>query len=176
MNNIVIYESKYGSTEKYAKWIGEELNCSVSRIGDINIDELTNYDNIIFGGWVHAGSLKGFKKIYDNIDKLKDKNILVFAVGLATIEDKDYQEFKEKTFKYFNNLKHFYLRGAFDFNSLAFSDKMMMRIFKIILKRQKPENRDEKIQGMLNAYAKPVDFTDKECIKPIVEVVKKLNL
>ena len=29
---------------------------------------------------------------------------------------------------------------------------------------------------MLNAYEKPVDFTDKECIKQIVEAVKELSL
>ena len=47
MNNIVVYESKYGSTERYAKWIGEELNCKVARISDVPIDELIKYDNII---------------------------------------------------------------------------------------------------------------------------------
>lgn len=49
MKSIVVYESKYGSTEKYAKWIGEELNCKVSKIGDTNIDDLLNYDNIVLG-------------------------------------------------------------------------------------------------------------------------------
>ena len=34
MNNIVLYESKYGSTQRYAKWIGEELNCKVLKISD----------------------------------------------------------------------------------------------------------------------------------------------
>ena len=27
MNSIVIYKSKYGSTESYAKWIADELGC-----------------------------------------------------------------------------------------------------------------------------------------------------
>ena len=74
MNNIVVYESKYGSTERYAKWIGEELNCKVARISDVPIDELIKYDNIIFGGWVKAGSHNGFHKLSKNIDTLKDKN------------------------------------------------------------------------------------------------------
>ena len=78
MSNIVIYESKYGSTEKYAKWIAEELNCKISKLSEINIDELTNYDNIIYGGWIHAGKLEGFNKIQVNGDKLKNKNLLVF--------------------------------------------------------------------------------------------------
>ena len=154
MANIVLYESKLGSTERYAKWIGEELNCKVSRISNVNIEELANYDNIIFGGWIHCGKLEGFKKIQNNIDKFKSKNFLVFASGLSITEDKVYKNFKKKSFKDFNNLQDFYLNGAFNFNNLTFLDKVMMRIFKIILKMQKPEKRDEATIEMLNAYKK----------------------
>ena len=38
MKTIVVYESRYGSTQKYAKWIGEELNCRIEKIGNISID------------------------------------------------------------------------------------------------------------------------------------------
>ena len=48
MANIVVYESKYGSTEKYAKWIGAELNCKVKRISEVSIEELESYEIIIF--------------------------------------------------------------------------------------------------------------------------------
>lgn len=110
MKNIVVYKSKYGSTEKYAKWIGEELNCKVSKIGNINIDDLLNYDNIVFGGWLHAGSIKGFKQIYKDIDKLKNKNLIVFSVGLSIMDDKILEEVNKNNFKDTDNIKHFYLR------------------------------------------------------------------
>ena len=174
MANIVVYESKYGSTEKYAKWIGEELSCKVCRVSDVSIEELESYDNIIFGGWVRCGKLEGFKKIRDNIDKLKDKNFLIFACGLAPTEDGSYKDFKEKNFKDLNNLLTFYLTGAFDFNRLTFVDKMMMRVFKVMLKRVKRKDSDESTKGMLKAYEEPVDFTDREKIKPIIEAVRNL--
>ena len=31
---IVIYKSKYGATEKYAQWIGQELDCPVVSADD----------------------------------------------------------------------------------------------------------------------------------------------
>ena len=40
MKSIVVYESKYGSTERYAKWIGEELGCRVSNISEVSLEEL----------------------------------------------------------------------------------------------------------------------------------------
>lgn len=176
MNNIVVYESKYGSTERYAKWIGEELNCKVARISDVPIDELTKYDNIIFGGWVKAGSLNGFDKLSKNINKLKDKNLLVFGVGTSPTEDRDYVKFKEKNFKEFNNIQTFYLRGARNFNILTLKDKVMVSVFKMILKRQEQEKRDENIISMMNNNSKSVDFTNKEAIQPILQVIKSSSL
>ncbi|WP_343348587.1 flavodoxin domain-containing protein [Terrisporobacter petrolearius] len=176
MKSIVVYESKYGSTERYAKWIGEELDSKVSKIEDISTVDLLNYDNIIFGGWLHAGTIKGFKNIYKDIDKFKSKNLIVFYVGLSIMDEKIYEEVKKNNFHDVDNIKQFYLRGAFNYNNLNISDKLMMNVFKRILKKQKEDEMDENTKGMLDAYVTPVDFTDKENIKPIIKSVKELNL
>lgn len=176
MKSIVVYESKYGSTEKYAKWIGEELNCRVSKISDVSTEDLLNYDNIIFGGWLHAGKIKGFKNIYNEREKLRNKNLVVFYVGLSVSDTKELEEVKKNNFKDMSNIKDFYLRGAFNYKKLTLNDKIMMNVFKIILKRQKEEEMDENTKGMLEAYNTPVDFTQKEAIKPIVESVKEITL
>lgn len=175
MKNIVVYESKYGSTEKYAKWIGEELNCKVSKISDVTTEELLNYDNIVFGGWLQAGKIKGFKDIYEDIHKFKDKNLILFYVGLSIMDDKIYEEVKKKNFANVDNIKQFYLRGAFNYEKLTILDKLMMNIFKIMLKTQKEEEMDENTKGMLEAYNTPIDFTDKNNIKPIIEAINSLS-
>lgn len=175
MKNIVVYESRYGSTEKYAKWIGEELRCEVCKIGEVSTEELLNYDTIIFGGWLHAGKIKGFKKIYNDIEKLKNKNLIVFYVGLSIIENQIYEEIKKNNFKDADNIKQFYLRGAFNYSNLTTTDKLMMNMFKRILKKKKEEEMDENTRGMLDAYINPVDFTDKNNIKPIIEMVNFIS-
>ena len=176
MKSIVVYESKYGSTEKYAKWIGEELNCRVSKISDVSTEDLLKYDNIIFGGWLHAGKIKGFKNIYNEREKLRNKNLVVFYVGLSVSDTKELEEVKKNNFKDMVDIKDFYLRGAFNYKKLTTTDKIMMNVFKMILKRQKEEEMDENTKGMLEAYNTPVDFTQKEAIKPIVESVKEITL
>lgn len=176
MKTIVVYESRYGSTERYAKWIGEELNCRIEKIGDISIDELTTYDNIIFGGWLHAGVLKGFKKIYKNIDKLKNKNLAVLIIGLSIADKEQYEEVKKKNFKEIDNIKDFYLRGAFNYENLNTVDKVLMNMLKLSLKSKKEEEMDENTKGMLDAYINPVDFTNKDNIKPIIEWVNSTSL
>ena len=50
MKIIVVYKSKYGTAEQYAKWIAEELNCEVKEMGEIKARDLDVYDGIIFRG------------------------------------------------------------------------------------------------------------------------------
>ena len=75
--------------------------------------------------------------------------------------------------KEFNNIKSFYLRGAFHFDSLTFPDKMMMSMVKMIAKARKLDKEGRCMTDMLNKGAKPVDFTKKEYIEPIVNEVRK---
>ena len=51
----------------------------------------------------------------------------------------------------------------------------MMRVFKTMLKKQSSDKENEQIISMINTNAKPVDFTNKENIKPIVQAVKDLH-
>ena len=79
---VVIFKSKYGATEKYARWIGEELDCPVFSFDDFSKDKLNDYDNIIYGGGVQAGGIKGFDKFKKWIKPLIDqqgKKIVIFA-------------------------------------------------------------------------------------------------
>lgn len=170
MGSIVLYESKYGSTKRYAQWIGEELSCEVKKISDIKVDDLYKYDNIIFGGWLHAGTIMGLKNLKENIEKLKEKNIIIFAVGLSVVNDEAVKEIKTKNLENMDNVKLFYIRGAFNYKNLTIGDKAKMKVFKVFLKKQDQE--DENVRGMLEAYDTPVDFTDKKEIQPIVKATK----
>ena len=92
-------------------------------------------------------------------------------MGLSIIDNtdnKEYKEIKEKNFKDMKDINTFYLRGAFNYQKLNFIDKIMMTIFKFILKKQKEEEMDDNTKGMLDAYDNPVDFVNKESIKPII--------
>lgn len=65
----------------------------------------------------------------------------------------------------------FYLRGGFDFDKLTAKDKVLMKMLKVKLQKTKERTEDE--QGMLDAYDTPVDFSDKENIRPLIEFVLK---
>ena len=78
MKTIVVYKTKYGSTKTYAEWISEELSCEAVDVKNINIEKLSEYDEIVYGGGLYAEVINGVSLITKNIESLKDNKIAVF--------------------------------------------------------------------------------------------------
>lgn len=82
-NVLVMYQSKYGATKKYAEWLAEKLSCDLIKTKDANINKVIKYDTIILGGGIYASGIAGISFLKKNYTKLKDKKIVVFAVGAS---------------------------------------------------------------------------------------------
>ncbi len=164
MKTLVIYKSLSGFTKKYAGWIAEELRAELLDIKFLKKDTLTRYGTIIFGGSLHVTGISGVDIIKKKMGKLKDKNIIIFAVGASPANDAIVKELIEKNFsaEEQNKIKLYYLRGGFNFDKLDILNKIIMTLLKWKLYFKKNKSPDE--AGMLAAFSKPVDFTRKENI------------
>jgi menaquinone-dependent protoporphyrinogen IX oxidase len=173
MDAIMIYSSKTGFVRRYAGWIAEELSIEAIPTERVGLDDLLRYDTIIFGGGLYAGGINGIKLIKKNLDKIKGKKIVIFCTGASPGREHEIQEVWDNVFtrEEQKNLGLFYLRGGFDFNKLGVKDKMLMTLLKKKLESKKELTEDE--EGMLVAYDDPVDFTDRENIRELVNYVKQ---
>ncbi len=126
---------------------------------------------IIYGGGIYAGGVNGLKLITGNYEKLKGKKLIVFGLGASPVRPEIYEEVKNRTLtkEQQERIAFFLLRGGFDNSKLTFVDKILMQGMKIYLKRKKEPTDDDR--DMLNAYARPVDYTDKKYIEPIINEV-----
>ncbi len=172
MKTLVIYKSKTGFVKKYAEWIAEELSADIFEASKISLDMLKPYDSVIYGGGLYAVGINGIQFITQNLDKLKNKRIIVFATGASASCPKVINHVKNKNFtpEQEKHLQFFYLRGGFNYNKLKFLDKLLMTLLKWKLKRKAELTPDER--GLLLAYDKPVDFTMKQNIEELISYVK----
>ena len=92
----VVFKSKYGSTEKYAKWIAEEVCADIFKVSEIKADSLKEYDIIVYCGGLYAGGLLGFSFIKNNYRKFFDKKLIVVAVGATLKKDEAVEEVKDQ--------------------------------------------------------------------------------
>jgi menaquinone-dependent protoporphyrinogen IX oxidase len=176
MRSLVIYRSISGFTKKYAEWIAQELKADIHDGKNFDVALFSNYDLVIFGGSLHAVGINGAKIIKQNLPILKNKKIIVFAVGASPPRENILEEVKNKNFtaEQQQTIAFYYLRGGFNYNKLDRLNKVIMSLFKVRIALKKKRTSDE--IGMLAAYAKPIDCTKKENITEIVEYSKSLSL
>lgn len=177
-NIIIVYESKYGSTKKYAEWLSEELSCDLAERKNTDIDKLLNYDTIIYGGGLYAGGVSGINLITNNFDKISNKNLILFTCGLADTNDKENIDHikqslnKKLSAEMQDKITVFHLRGGIDYKKLNFIHKTMMKIMYRMLCKKDPETLKKDDKDLIATYGGVVDFTEKSTITPIIEYVK----
>ncbi len=169
-NIIVLYQSKYGTTKQYAKWIAEELNVSAIERSDIKSAVLDAYDIIIYGGGLYAGGIAGVESVVKN----PYKQLVLFTVGLANPATTDYSSILNKNLgaDKLKDIEVFHLRGGIDYKKLGVVHKGMMAMLKKMVGKKSVSERTEEDKAMLETYGEKVDFIDRSSIAPIIEYVR----
>ena len=153
MSRVIIYKSKTGHTERYARMLSKELNIPCYSHKDAKVSE---NDEAIFLSYIYASKIMGLSKI------LKKYNVkVVIAVG-ALAYSKDYLN----TLKDANNIKlpFFYLRGGIDYSKLNFFFRNFLSII------GKGIAKDDK--ELLNLFKNGGDFVNKDNLKEVLNYLR----
>lgn len=173
-NTIVIYKSKNGSTKKYAEWIAEELACPAVRAEDFSAKDFEKYENIIYGGWVHAGGIVGFDLIRKNMRKLAGKKTVVFAVGLNVMNHEARMQLREINFskRRVRGMTCYYCPGAYDPETVKGLDAGLMKMMAKILEEKGGDETTGDDLKLLEAVKKGADMVDRKYIEPVISEFK----
>lgn len=171
---IVIYKTKYGSTKTYAEWIAQELGCCAVNAKDVKIDDLVEYDTIVYGGGLYAEIINGVSLITKNIAKLTDKKIIVYTTGITPIDVRAYYdgEVLEKNFKNGvpENVKIFNFLGKMKLEELSFVHRAALKSLKKIMSaKENPSDLEKMLIELCDADG---DFCDRKQIKELCEFAK----
>lgn len=169
-NAIVLYASKYGSTEQYARWIAEKLNCPAVNIKKLTDDLFENVDTVVFGGGIYAGKIKGAAQFVKHFDQWYRKRVAVFTVGMTGLEEAEYfQSVLDGNFSVQQqaDVCFFHFRGRIDYKQLSFMHRMMMGMLKkMLLGKQEKTESDRQI---LATYGKKLDGVKCDAVRSLVE-------
>ena len=155
MSRVIIYKSKTGHTERYAKMLSKELNIPCYSYKDAKVSD---NDEVIFLSYIYASKIMGLSKI---LNKCNVK--VIIAVG-ALAYSKDYVE----TLKDANNIKlpFFYLRGGIDYGKLNFFFRKFLPII------GKDIAKDDK--ELLTLFKSGGDFVNKNNLEPCINYLKNV--
>ena len=174
MNAIVLYKSKYGSTKAYAQWIAEDLGCECKDAKGVKADDLLKYDTIIYGGGLYAEIIAGASLITKNIEKLKDKKLIIFTTGITPLDVREYydHEVLDKNIKpeIRQYIKVYNFMGRMVLSELTAPHRAALKMLKKIMSgKENPTDMEKLLVELCDADG---DFTDRAQIAELVEYAK----
>lgn len=171
---LVTYKSVTGFTKQYAQWIAEELDCEIMDLKTVSAKKMSEYDAVIFGGRLHAGFVDGLKKVKQLFGESHAAKLVVFATGatpntaLEIIEESWKNNFTPEELE---RIPHFYMQSGLRYEKMPFGDKLMMKVFAVMVNRKK--NKGEYEKAMEQALTDSYDLSSREYIAPLVSYVMK---
>ena len=193
---IVLYTSKYGAAETYARWIAEALGCQAVSLDKFSKKELQGYDAVIYGGGVQAGGVRGLEQFTKWIKgdlKLRqmakrgtiseaeaagsgafDRQYYIFAVGISLDSEENRLQLRDINFdkNWLRELPCFFLPGAFDPAKLTGVDKAIIKVAtKMFQDKPEAQAAAEDMQ-VLRYFETGCDLIDRTRTTALIEAVK----
>lgn len=162
MKGAIFFSGKYGSTEQYAKWIGEATGLPIFHINDSTADP-AEYDFLILGSSILYFKLSIRKWAMGNLDKLKGRSKILFSVSGAGPSDKlNTWVAGSLPQPLYSQMKHVALGGRLDHSKISWWLRKILWVGSLF--NPDPAAGREERNGF--------DHMDKSGIEPIVRQIK----
>lgn len=173
MNGVILFQSKYGATKKYADWISNKTGFPIIETKKSRIEEIQKYDTIILGGGIYASGIAGLSFLRKNMKNLQNKRIIVFCVGASPYEDKAMREIVQHNMKdNLSSIPCFYCRGAWDMDAMSVIDRNLCKMLRKAVGKKPPEEYELWERALMEAGEASCDWTDEKYIEPILEAIR----
>ena len=169
MTGIILYQSKYGATKKYATWLSQQTGFSCMETKKATVQQIETFDVIVLGGGIYASGIAGLSFLKKNIHKLHTKKIITFCVGASPYEENMFQQLVAHNFKGdLSNIPCFYCRGAWDMDTMNFVDKNLCKLLRKTIEKKNPEEYEVWEKALMEAGDAACDWTDERYLQPII--------
>lgn len=180
---VLIYGSQYGSTERYSRWIAEELRqagvlTEVVAASVVTPSHLAEADMVVAGLSDYGGLLTESSEVKKLVNQLLAQPLALFTVSFAGLDGATQEKLDgilrknvgEALVNHASGTFHF--RGALDHTRLSLKHKtVMIGIRSAIAAIPK---KSEANQQMLDSFSqKSVDYSSPEACIPLVQMVRK---
>lgn len=176
MKKIVVYKSKSGFTKKYAEWIAKELQCDISSIREAKSGKLQDYDVIIYGGGIMAGSISGFKSMKKWMNTQNEKKLIAFCTGCTPETEKNnIEQITKRNFsdEERRNIPFFYFPSGLNYEKMSGMRRIIMKMMRNALGKKKDKSEAEVV--MLKSIQVSSDNSDPKYIEPLISYVREMD-
>ena len=174
MKILVIEDSKYGTSRRYAQWIAQQTEAQLLNRRQVQPEHLAEADILVYGAGVYAGVLSGGKWLASQQELLADKKLAIFTCGMLDPKAPGAMEQIRRELsrmlppQMMEQAAIFALRGAMDYSRMSSKHRAMMAGLRLFLLAKGKKQRSPADQMTLDSYGKSLDLADKDAAAPIV--------
>lgn len=178
--DIIIYGSKYGTSERYARTLAEKTGFALKACGELTKTDIDACGTIVYIGGLYAGGVFGLKKLLGRIKSPEGKQLIIVSVGVTDPTDKAYTDtvksgIKKQLSAKLRGITHiFHLRGGVDYSALSFAHRTLLNMLYKKAVKMPEQQRTADIKAIIETHNKQVDFVDAAALEPIVHCIKTL--
>lgn len=167
---IIIYQSKYGATKKYAEWLRTITGFDCSETPKAVLREVLQYDTVILCGGVYASGIAGLSFFKKNIASLKNKKLAVLCVGASPYDEAALAKMKTRNFTGdLASIPLFYARGIWDESTMNRMDRFLCKMLQKSVAKKAPASYEPWMKALMCAVGQSCDWTDKKYLTPLLE-------
>ena len=173
INILVIYGSKYGSSERYAHMIEKNIKCKTVKAESITSDMIKSACMLIFIGGIYAGKLKGLDALHKKIHLFNGNKVILIAVGASPYDESAVKHLREKCTKGFpEGTAFFYARGSYNEKGMTFTDRTMCRMLRKSISKKAPDELEPWMIAMLEAGENSCSWVNESYLQPVYTYIK----
>jgi menaquinone-dependent protoporphyrinogen IX oxidase len=171
---IVVYESRYGSTKRYAEWVAENCRADLIVLEKADIDAVARYETVIFGSCVYAGAIRGISFLKNNREELAGARLFVFTVGLTQPGDQAAQDqmlSRNFTREERAGIRFFSFPGALDYRNYHMKERFFLYLLRKRIGEKKEAERSEMERYLFDFHSGKLDFCNRRYIAELTDAV-----
>lgn len=174
MRGIILFQSKYGATAKYAGWLSEETGFACVETKKARAEDLGQADALILGGGIYASGIAGLSFLKKNLQLLKGKRVVVFGVGASPYEPAAFEQIVQHNMKGgLAGVPCCYCRGAWDMARMSLVDRSLCKMLRKAVGKKDPADYEAWEKALMAAGDTPCDWTDKKYLEPILNELRR---
>lgn len=131
MKTLVLYKTKWGSSKEYAEWLSEDIKSDIYSVDDFNSNDLNIYERVILFSRTFIGNIEILPFIVNNWSILKEKKVVLVAVGLVDPNSEQGKaSYNKIPSEIRSNIFYFKVKGKVERSKLPMALKVMYSLVK----------------------------------------------
>lgn len=169
-NGVILYQSKYGATQKYADWLAERTGFTQIETPKATADRVAAYETILLCGGIYASGIAGLSFLKRNYSRLREKNLAILCVGASPYDEAALAELKAHNLKdELQAVPLFYARGAWDESKMTWKDRSLCRLLQRAVAKKNPATYEPWMKALMAAAGQACDWTEPRYLTSLLE-------